>query len=434
MSERHTAPLSRTLLPGARLQDCTLLVVDGPDQGRSVKLEVGRLTVGADPRCDLVLTDPTISGFHAELALLATGIRVRDLGSTNGIRFLGNRIHDAVLQPGSAVMMGGSCIAVLPPESSGLGPVAEDEHGPLFGSGEKMRLLFALMQRLEACDITVLIEGETGSGRTLVAETIHNLSDRRGPLVPVECGAISPHLIQSELFGHRRGAFTGAHEDRQGAVEAAAGGTLLLQEIGELPLDLQPTLLRFLETREVQPVGSPRPKTVDVRVIATTAHDLQQEARGGAFRTDLYYRLSVGRIRVPSLRERPEDILPLARRFLAETGDESDPEQLLTPGLAALLQSYPWPGNLRQLRNAIQRLMTLGAPFAESAGPPVSVSDFHSAKAELVERFERTYLEQLMRQHDGNLTAASKASGLVRHYLRAMLKKHGLYTDRGSGR
>jgi len=434
MSARHTAPISRTLMPGARLQDCTLLVVDGPDRGSSVRLDAGRLTVGADPRCDLVLTDPTISGFHAELSLLTNGIRVRDLGSTNGIRFLGTRIHDAVLQPGSAVMMGNSCIAVLPPESSGLSPVAESEHGPLFGSGEKMRLLFALMQRLEACDITVLVEGETGSGRTLVAETIHEWSGRKGPLVPVECGAISPHLIQSELFGHRRGAFTGAQEDRQGAVEAAAGGTLLLQEIGELPLDLQPTLLRFLETREVQPVGSPRAKTVDVRVIATTAHDLQRAAREGTFRSDLYYRISVGRIRVPSLRERPEDILPLVRRFLAEAGNPTDPEQLLTPGLAALLQSYPWPGNLRQLRNAVQRLTTLGAPFGESTAPALSADDFHSAKAEVIEQFERTYLEQLMRQHEGNLTAASRASGLVRHYLRAMLKKHGLYTDRGGER
>jgi DNA-binding NtrC family response regulator len=427
MKERRTTSLSRSLMPGVQLKDCKLAVVDGPDRGRSLKLDVGRITIGADPRCDLVLEDPSVSGVHAEAALMEEGVRVRDMGSTNGIKFLGNRITDAVLQPGSVVVLGRTTVALLAPETDESAPVERNDYGPLIGHSPAMRRLFAVLGRLERSPITTLVEGETGSGKTAVAEAIHERSGLEGTLVVFECGAVSSQLIQSELFGHKKGAFTGAVEDRKGAVEAASGGTLLLDEIGDLPLDLQPVLLRFLETGQAQVVGEPTPRSVDVRVIATTSHDLAQLVREGRFRSDLYYRVSVGRVRVPPLRERPDDILPLANHFLLQSATDSPPEPstTLTPPLMALLRSYPWPGNVRQLRNAITRITTLGAPFA-SEPKPERPEDYHTAKAELLEQFERNYLEHLMRQEKGNLSAASRQSGLVRHHLRALLKKHGI--------
>jgi DNA-binding NtrC family response regulator len=425
MKERRTTTLSRSLMPGVQLKDCKLAVVDGPDRGRSLKLDVGRITIGADPRCDLVLTDPSVSGVHAEAALMTEGVRIRDMGSTNGIKFLGNRISDAVLQPGSVVVLGRTTLALLAPEPDQAAPVERNDYGSLIGHSQAMRRLFAVLARLESSPITTLVEGETGSGKTAVAEAIHERSGLAGPLVVFECGAVSSQLIQSELFGHKKGAFTGAVEDRMGAVEAANGGTLLLDEIGDLPLDLQPVLLRFLETGQAQVVGEPTPRSVEVRVITTTSHDLAQLVREGSFRSDLYYRVSVGRVRVPPLRERTDDVLPLARHFLTQAEPPSDPSAVLTPSLVALLRSYPWPGNVRQLRNAVTRITTLGAPFA-SEPKAERPEDYHTAKAELLEQFERNYLEHLMRQEKGNLSAASRQSGLVRHHLRALLKKHGI--------
>jgi len=440
--QRRTSPLSRSLMPGERLQDCVLKVIDGPDVGRSIAVDVGRLTIGADQHCDFVMTDPTVSSVHAEVALMPQGIRFRDLGSTNGIHFLGTRITDAVLQPGSVLSLGKSSLAIVAPQPANLEPLAESSYGSLLGESLAMRRLFSLLRRLEGSELTVLIDGETGSGKTAAAEMIHARSSREGPLVTVDCAAISAELIQSELFGHRRGAFTGAVDDRKGAIEAAHGGTLLLDQIGDLPLHLQPTLLRFLETHKVQPIGATAPREVDVRVLATSSHDLEREVRAQRFRADLYYRITIGRVRVPPLRERPEDILPLARRFLEELGASGPSAALgaqradsLSPADAATLQSYHWPGNVRQLRNAMLQLVTLGTLFPEQVAAPRAEErvDFHTAKARLVERFEQTYLEQLLREQRGNMSAAARESGVARHHLRALLKKHGIDPERFRG-
>jgi two-component system response regulator GlrR len=445
--QRRTSPLSHSLMPGERLQDCVLKVIEGPDAGRSISVDVGRLTIGADQHCDFVMTDPTVSSVHAEVALMPHGIRFRDLGSTNGIHFLGTQITDAVLQPGSVLSLGKSSLAIVAPQPANLEPLEESGYGSLLGESLVMRRLFALLRRLEGSELTVLIEGETGSGKTIAAEMIHARSSREGPLITVDCAAISAELIQSELFGHRRGAFTGAVDDRVGAIEAAHGGTLLLDQIGDLPLHLQPTLLRFLETHKVQPIGSAAPREVDVRVLATSGHDLEQEVRAQRFRADLYYRITIGRVRVPPLRDRPEDILPLARRFLEELGcyiperheEALKPDAQKTVSLSAAdtatLQSYHWPGNVRQLRNAMLQLVTLGTLFPDQIGSSLAEErvDFHTAKARLVERFERTYLEQLLREQRGNMSAAARESGVARHHLRALLKKHGIDPERYRG-
>jgi DNA-binding NtrC family response regulator len=446
-------------MPGARLQDCALQVIDGPDRGLSAPLGLARITIGASPSCDLVLSDPSVSGVHAELAPLDDGVRVRDLGSTNGVTHLGVRIHEALLRPGAVIGLGKTTLALIPPE---VGPFAESEacdYAGIVGHSPAMRRLFSALTRLEATELTVLVEGETGTGKSLLARTLHEASRRRdGPLVVLDCGAISPGLLHSELFGHRKGAFTGALRDRAGVLETAHGGTVLLEEIGELPLELQPTLLRFIETGELQRVGETRTRCLDVRVIAATNLPLDRALAEGRFRLDLFHRLSVMRLHIPPLRERPEDILPLARRFLAqqnahapggacvepaerrsEAGRDAPPPERgarhqnaggasLTPAVAAMLQSYPWPGNARQLHNAITRLASLGRLFVPEEGPdaPDAEADFHQAKARMIARFERGYLEALMHEHAGNLSAASRASGLVRHHLRKLLARHGV--------
>jgi DNA-binding NtrC family response regulator len=414
-------------MPGVELVACTLRVVDGPDRGRSTPLGPGGVTVGASASCDLVLSDPSVSGVHAELAPLEGGVRVRDLGSTNGVTHLGVRIQEALLQPGAVIALGRTSLALVPPEAAPFPEFEAVEYGELIGHSPAMRRLFSALQRLEAAEITVLVEGETGTGKSLLARTLHRASPRRdGPLVVVDCGAISPDLLHAELFGHRRGAFTGAACDRVGALESAHGGTVLLEEVGELPVQLQPALLRFIETGTIQRVGESRPRTLDARVLAATNRPLDRAVAEGGFRLDLFHRLSVVRLHVPPLRQRPEDILPLARRFLARQGGG----QPLTPPVAAMLQSYPWPGNVRQLHNAITRLASLGQLFVPEEGPPDAEADFHQAKARMIDRFERGYLAELMQQHRGNLSAASRASGLVRHHLRALLRRHGIEARR----
>jgi len=419
-------------MPGVRLLDCTLQVIDGPDRGLSAPLGLERITVGASASCDLVLTDPAVSGVHVELAPLGEGVRVRDLGSTNGVTHLGARIQEALLQPGAVIGLGKTTLALISPEAAPFPAAEACEYGGIVGHSPAMRRLFTALTRLEATEITVLVEGETGTGKSLLAHAIHAASPRRaGPLVVVDCGAISPGLLHAELFGHRKGAFTGAWRDRAGALEAAHGGTVLLEEVGELPLELQPTLLRFIETGAIQRLGDACARALDVRVLAATNRPLRQALAEGRFRLDLFHRLSVVRLQIPPLRERPEDILPLARRFLARQGEEG--RRLLTPAVAAMLQSYPWPGNARQLHNAITRLSSLGRLFIPEEGAPPgreAEADFHQAKAQMIDRFERVYLMELMQQHGGNLSAASRASGLVRHHLRALLRRHGVDPQR----
>jgi len=414
---------------------CATIRVIEPPIGASFRLQMGKCTVGSAPGCDIVIAEPTVSRQHVELELAAEGVRLLDLGSRNGTFYLGQRIEKAVLGLGARIQVGGATLAIDADASAlheGLSFAGELYRG-IVGRSSAMRRLFALLTRLEGSLVTVLVEGESGVGKDLIARALHEGSAvASAPLVIVNCGAIAKELIASELFGHKKGAFTGAVESRRGAFETADGGTLFLDEIGELPLEVQPMLLRALESGEVRPVGEDLVRHVRVRVIAATNRDLASEARGGRFREDLLYRLAVVRLRVPPLRERPEDVAPLAERFAVALGLGD-----LPLAVVERLRLRSWPGNARELRNAVQAYAALGV-LPEDDVPVASVVDhalrlhtdlkrsYLQQKDELTDRFTRVYLEALLEQCGGNQSQAARTAGLDRGYLRRLLAKHGM--------
>jgi DNA-binding NtrC family response regulator len=298
-----------------------------------------------------------------------------------------------------------------------------------------MRRILSLVERIAPHDTTVLIEGETGTGKTLVAEAIHDCSCRKdGPFVVVDCGGVSPTLIESELFGHVRGAFTSAHRDHVGVLESADGGTVFLDEIGELPLELQPKLLRALEQRAIRPVGDVAERTLDVRVVAATNRDLRAEVSRGAFRSDLYYRLNTVAIRIPPLRERPEDVALLVSHFCRALADDGES---VPPGLLADFMRRSWPGNVRELRSAVERAVLLGETDVETAtnaatSPPRGTAavapgtPYRAAKERVVAAFDRAYFTALMERHRGNVSRAAREAGIDRNYLRDLLRRRSI--------
>jgi transcriptional regulator with GAF, ATPase, and Fis domain len=313
----------------------------------------------------------------------------------------------------------------------------------MVGRSMQVREIFGLIERIAPTDATVLIEGETGTGKDMVARTLHQLSHRaEGPFIVVDCGAVAGTLIESELFGHEKGAFTGATNTRQGAFELASGGTVFLDELGELALDLQPKLLRVLEQRELRRVGGSRVIKVDLRIVAATRKDLRNEVEKGKFREDLYFRLNVVPIVVPPLRERREDVPLLVENFLAELADGNVPE--LSPETMAALRAHDWPGNVRELRNVIERALALGMdagtlvaplgqmPLAGQVGsnPPAELADFvdglsfREQKERWTDEFERRYLAWLLGRSDGNISKAARDADMDRKYLHKLLKKH----------
>lgn len=405
------------------------------------RLNSGSCVIGSAPGCDIILQDPTVSRRHVELSLVREGVRVRDLESSNGTFYLGQRVSDMVLGIGSHLDCGNARF-FIEADAQALEeqePFAYSEYGPILGNAACMRRLFAILSRLEGSLATVLVEGESGVGKELVAQAIHQLSAvSSGPLVPINCGSISRELVGSELFGHKRGAFSGATEDRKGAFETAAGGTLFLDEIGELPLEVQPALLRVLESGEVRRIGSDRTERVRVRVVAATNRNLESEVQAGRFRPDLYYRLAIVRLSVPPLRERSEDIVPLARRFGQQLGTDSLPSDFLER-----LIHHSFPGNVRELRNLVEAFVAVrampgkpagGAPTETTSGLSVSGSSIRleidpkkpyiEQRDTLVEEFTREYLRLLMEETNQNQTAAAKIAGLDRTYLGRLLAKH----------
>jgi transcriptional regulator with GAF, ATPase, and Fis domain len=275
----------------------------------------------------------------------------------------------------------------------------------------------------------VLLAGETGTGKDVVARAIHEASPRRArPLVTINCAALPSNLAESELFGHEQGSFTGASRRREGLFERAAGGTIFLDEVGELALDVQAKLLRALQERVIERVGGTDPIPLDVRIIAATNRDLREEVNRGRFRADLFYRLNVVRVTIPALRERREDIPLLAAHFYRRMVREGDPEP--PPELLSWVSQQRWPGNVRELRAAIERAILLGESgvAANDVSTPPSVTDvsFHDAKHRIIEDWEREYLRALMRQFGGNLSQAGAAAGIDRNHLRLLLTRHGI--------
>ncbi|MFW6085683.1 MAG: sigma 54-interacting transcriptional regulator [Myxococcota bacterium] len=436
-----------------RLQKGRLVVFEGAQAGDQLLVDRERITVGRSGICDLVLTDPAVSGSHFEIVTSEDGCRVRDLESTNGT-FVGDvRILEAYLKPGAVVRCGQTRLRFEAADGTVDIEVAEEERfGELLGRSVRMRSIFAALRKVATTDLTVLIRGETGTGKELVARALHRASKRaEGPFVVQDCGAIPRNLVESTLFGHERGAFTGATDRHRGSFEMAEGGTLFLDEVGELDLSLQPKLLRVLENRDIRRVGGERALPVDVRVIAATNRDLRQMVSESTFREDLYYRVGIVQVEMPPLRERPEDIPLLVDAFLDEAASLKWPgeerELRVTPDAMARLSSYHWPGNVRELKNTVERAALLAdgdelgvadlmPPSQKTPAVPLPggtaeqfVAEelpFKEAKQRVLDAFEVNYLKALLDKHDGNITRSAKEAGLTRYHLRELAKRYGI--------
>jgi DNA-binding NtrC family response regulator len=423
-----------------------LRVLDGPDRGVELALPHAGVVIGTDKACDVVLTDAFVSRRHCSVAPTPAGFAITDLGSSNGTVIDGVAVGKVVAPPGVALRIGKTLIQLMPAdEVVDIPPSKNDHFGALYGDSIAMRQVFAILERASKSAAPVLFLGESGTGKELMARGVHDSSPRaKGPFVVFDCGASTETLIESDLFGHTKGAFTGAASDRVGAFAAAHGGTLFLDEIGDLPVGLQPKLLRMLEAGEVVPLGGRKSEKYDVRVVAATHRDVFGEVARGGFRGDLYYRLAVVEVHVPPLRQRSGDLKKLIQMFLDKAGAAQLAAQV---GGAALerLERYHWPGNVRELRNVITRAVALAGPDDDFqslpfvlrptvAPPDEAVSfkadrPFHEAKDDVVAKFEREYLADLVTRAGGNLSQAARIAGLERKFLYKLLERAGLRTS-----
>jgi transcriptional regulator with GAF, ATPase, and Fis domain len=464
-------PAITTIFDGGRptvrhLRKAKLVIATGPDAGKEFELTKQRIGGGRSIINDIPLTDKAVSGTHFEIVSEDDGYRLVDLNSTNGT-FVGElRIKEVYLKPNIAFRVGHTELRFQPTQDVvEIALSAKDRFDCVIGSSVKMREIFATLEKVAPSDLTVMLTGETGTGKELVARSIHNLSGRRkGPFVVLDCGAIPRELMESTIFGHEKGAFTGAVGQHKGCFEQAAGGTIFLDEIGELDLGLQPKLLRVLENREMKRVGGDKLIKVDVRVLAATNRDLRKMVNQGTFREDLYFRLSVIHIESPPVRERKEDIPQLVHHFLTEVSKRRNMNLTIAVDAMSALMSYDWPGNVRELRNVVERASSLcdnptitradlvfgrdgfgtsslsasrpdarssggagGAPFNQALlGPGVTFKD---AKQQVLDEFERLYLSELLNRNRGNITRSAHEAGLTRYHLRELLKRHNLASN-----
>jgi DNA-binding NtrC family response regulator len=424
------------------LQTGTLTVEEGPDRGRSARLDKRSLTIGTHEANDFVLTDATISRFHCRIDVDSAFV-LRDLGSSNGTLLQNVRVREILLSDGTLITLGETRLRFRAlPERVAI-PLDGETFGGLRGRSVAMRELFAVLRRAARTEAPILLQGETGTGKELAARAIHEHSLRAGgPFVVFDCSAVADNLIESELFGHEKGAFTGAAGSREGVFERARGGTVFLDELGELEPDLQPKLLRVLEAREVQRLGGRKSIPVDVRVVAATNRDLLEEMSAGRFRPDLYHRLAVVQAILPPLRERREDIPMLAAHFArnlvfsgpgvnggaaVEAGDEAAFESLVR---------YEWAGNVRELRNVVERAAifydhgTGGLDVIERLGKMrQAVALTLQKKAPLRaarEQFERQYLVDLLRSSEGNIQRAAEIAAVHPKSLERLIRRYKL--------
>jgi DNA-binding NtrC family response regulator len=429
-------------LPQHRLK---LTVVAGPDDGRRCDVLAVRASVGTAGTNDLHLTDGTVSRHHCEIVARGDCYAIRDLGSTNGTYLDGVRVFEAPLEPGARLSLGDTVLLFEPTHTwVPLGESQAPHFGELYGSSQPMRSVFALLEKVASVPLTCLVVGETGTGKEIATRAVHQFSNRaNGPFVILDCGAVNENLIEAELFGHERGAFTGADRSRAGAFERAHGGTIFLDEIGELPLELQPKLLRVLERREVTRIGAGDPIEVDVRVLAATHRDLGGMVESGTFREDLLYRLAEVVVRMPPLREHPEDVPLLAHRILQQI---EGPVRSLGPDAVAYLIDQPWPGNVRELRNIVRRAAALSnagvlsrdsfaglddmRPSSRPPGPlPEGISSLTAAELSLRElrrTTERDYLARLVARYGRDLDGAAEHAGIHRKSLERLIRQHGV--------
>lgn len=434
-----------------------------------------RCVVGSAPHCDVIIADQTVSRVHAEIEPREEGIWIRDLNSRNGTCVEGVRVESACVLHGFHIRVGATTILVdyANAEHKEVERWPTERFGPLLGRSQVMRELFATLARLAPLESCIMITGETGTGKELVARAIHQASSRAaGPFVVVDCATLSESLIEAELFGHTKGAFTGAHVNRAGAIESADGGTVFLDEIGELPIGMQPKLLRVLESSTVRRIGESKHRSVDVRFVTATHRDLLSMVNRGEFREDLYFRLAVLPVRVPGLRERVEDIDLLLTHF-----SEGAPAWL-QPSVLRALEARPWRGNVRELRNFSERARAIGAaealtlsmdplperepvtavlsvpsgfsngqgvpssrvaspvepadlptpipPYRSNDQPPSFDQSFRAFREQWIGQGERAFLRVLLDRHQKNVAAAAKEAGIDRTYMYRLMRKYGL--------
>jgi transcriptional regulator with GAF, ATPase, and Fis domain len=411
--------------PTVFIRQFAVSVVDGIDRGMRVVSTSDELSIGTAEGNDLRLTDPSVSRHHCALHAIERGLELVDLRSRNGT-FIGEvEVRDCYVRSGTQLRLGQTTVVVQFLESDVEQPIATgDRLGAILGGSPIMRRLYPLVEQCARSTATVLIVGETGTGKELIAEAIHDASGRAGPFVVVDCSALSHDLAESELFGHERGAFTNADATRIGAFENADGGTVFLDEIGELPLALQPLLLRVLEARTIRRIGSNQQRAVDIRVVAASHRDLRGEVNEKRFRADLFYRLNVLRIVVPPLREREGDIALLAVHFWRVFRTDVPP-----PALIAQLATQSWPGNIRELRNAVERAALLGwtpTSRAPNVTPAPESGTYQQAKERAVWEWERVWVEQLVTANGGNLSRAARFAKMGRSHLRELTRRYGI--------
>jgi DNA-binding NtrC family response regulator len=417
----------------ATLRHFRLELMDGDAPARNIDRAGTHCSIGSHPSNDVVIDHPTVSRFHCEIRVDGSRASIKDLESRNGTVLDGVAIREAYLRAGSVIGLGRSELRFRPADTTSPLPVSSrSELGELVGQSIAMRACFALLERAATSDVTLLLEGETGTGKSKAARAVHELGHRaKEPFCTLDCGAIPPNLLESELFGHRKGAFTGAIDDRTGVLEEAQGGTVFLDEIGELPIELQPKLLKALEDREVRRVGTNTYRPIDLRIIAATNRDLRAQVNAGRFRADLYYRLAVLRVTLPPLRQRREDIPLIAERLLTRlAGGQNELESLRAPKFMSRLMDSTWPGNVRELRNYLERCLVFrdAVPLDSSDALPSSTVSadlpYGEARRRALLTFESAYVQALLDLHGGSVSRAAEAADLDRAYLYKLLRRH----------
>ncbi len=423
--DEHTDPIEQEHAPRTvtlRTHALRIDVVDGMNAGLTVEVPGPTMTIGSDPRCNLILNDPTVSRVHLELRIEREILRLVDQGSLNGTIVDGVRVRDAYPRPDSIIRLGKTALRLRMLSEIVEVPMSPNDHfGNLKGRSAAMRLVFAELERAARSGLNVLIEGETGTGKELAAEGVHEASRRaNGPFVVLDCSVAHDTLFDSHIFGHLRGSYTGALSNRSGVFEEADGGTLFIDEIGELPKHQQAKLLRAIQEGKVRRIGENHYRNVDVRIVSATNLSLAREVERGNFREDLYYRLAEVKVRIPALRERPEDIPMLVRHFEAEFADE--PRAALSDEMVRELAQQSWPGNARELLAAVRRACAMGVPGSKRNTEPAITMPLEvnvdvpllEGLAQLRTTYEKAYVELALKRTKGNVSRAAKLAGVGR--------------------